>query len=86
MAAIPCNSGTHVKARRFTTNIYGYLIRISAQHVCAFKPVMMAKMVDWLRTNDSEEYALWWEKYWAPAHDPRRGAITLADSSLIVDL
>ncbi len=50
----------------------------------AFKPfMMMAKMVDWLSTNDSEECALWWEKYWTPAHDPSRGAITLADCGYV---
>jgi hypothetical protein len=44
--------------------------------------MMIAKMVDWLRTNNSEECALWWEKYWTPAHDPSREAITLTDCGL----
>ncbi len=87
VAAIPYNSETHVKyfarGKDVYDQYYGYLIRISVQHVPSFKPVMMAKMVNWLRTNDSEECtvecALWWEKYWTPVHDPRRGAITLAD-------
>ena len=89
MAAIPYNSGTHVKyfarpgGKEVYDHYYGYLIRISAQHVPSFKPVIIAKMVDWLRTNDSEECALWWEKYWTPVHDPRRSAITLADCGYV---
>jgi hypothetical protein len=65
VAAIPYNSGTHVKyfagGKEVYDQYYGHLICISAKHVPAFKPVMMAKMLDWLRTNDSEECALWWE-------------------------
>ena len=87
MTAIPFNTGTHVKyfskSNEVYEQYYGYLIRISAQHVPKFKPVMMAKMVEWLRQNDSEECAVWWERYWTPFHDPRRGAYTLADCGYV---
>ena len=53
------------------------------EHVPEFKPVMMTKMVEWLRQNDSEECAVWWERYWTPFHDPRRGAYTLADCGYV---
>ena len=43
----------------------------------------MAKMVEWLRENDSEECAVWWEKFWTPFRDPRRGAYTLADCGYV---
>ena len=61
---------------------YGFLIRISAQHV-EFKPIMMRKMVDWLREHESEECAEWWGKYWTSFRDPRRGAIILADCGYV---
>ena len=62
---------------------YGFLIRISAQHVAEFKPIMMRKMVDWLREHESEECAEWWEKYWTSFREPRRGAIILADCGYV---
>jgi hypothetical protein len=80
--AIPFNTGTHikyfVKGKEVFDEYYCYLIRISAQHVPEYKPIIIAKMVDWLRVNDSEKCALWLEKYWTPVHDHRRGSITLA--------
>ena len=49
IAAIPCDSGTHVKyfakGKKVYDEYYGLLIRISAQHVGAFKVIMMEKMV-----------------------------------------
>ena len=60
-AAIPYNSGTHVKyfatGRAVYDKYYGVLIRISAQHVNAFNLITMDKMIKWLRVNDSEECA-----------------------------
>ena len=55
VTAIPFKAGTHVKYffkdKEIYKQYYGYLIRISAQHVPEFKPVMMTKMVEWLRKN-----------------------------------
>ncbi len=88
--AISYNSGTHLnyfaRGKEVYSQYYGYLIRIPAQHVPAFNPVMMAKMVDWLRTSDSEECALWWEKYWTSVHDPCRLNAEVQLPWLIVDM
>ena len=51
---------------------YGYFIRCSEIFDPRHKSVMHDKMIDWLRTTDSDETADWWKTYWT-------GPWTLAD-------
>jgi hypothetical protein len=76
LSAIPYNEGTHVKyftkGREVYDEYYGYFIRCSDIFDERHKPIMQAKMIDWLRTADSDQTADWWERYWT-------GPWTLAD-------
>ncbi len=53
LAAIPYNSGTHIKyfakGKEVYGGHYGYLIHISAQHVGAFNIIMMENLEKWHR-------------------------------------
>ena len=75
-SAIPHNEGTHVKyftkGREVYEEYYGYFIKCSDIFDILHKPIMHAKMIDWLRTEDSEQTASWWARHWT-------GPWTLAD-------
>ncbi len=68
MSAIPYNKGTldkyFTKGREVYDEYYGYFIRCSAIFDERHKPIMQAKMIDWLRTLDSDQTADWWKRYW----------------------
>ena len=59
LSAIPYNEGTHVKyftkGREVYDEYYGYFIRCSDIFDERHKPIMQAKMIDWLRTADSDQ-------------------------------
>ncbi len=61
LSAIPYNEGTHVKyftkGRDVYEEYYGYFIRCSEIFDPKHKSVMHAKMINWLRTADSDETA-----------------------------
>ncbi len=56
LSAVPYNEGTHVKyfikGRDVYEEYYGNFIRCSEIFDPTHKPVMHAKMIDWLRTTD----------------------------------
>ena len=43
---------------------YGYMIRCSSLWDVRHKPIMWAKMVEFLRKADSDRCAEWWQKNW----------------------
>ncbi len=60
------------KGREVYDEYYGYFIRCSDIFDPRHKPIIHAKMIDWLRATDSDETADWWARYWT-------GPWTLAD-------
>ncbi len=67
LSAIPYNEGTHVKyftkGREVYDEYYGYFIRCSDIFYQRHKPIMHARMIDWLRATDSNQTADWWARY-----------------------
>ena len=67
-AAIPYNTGSHrkyfTKDKEVYDIYYGYMIRCSSLWDIRHKPIMWAKMVEFLRKADSDRCAEWWEKNW----------------------
>jgi hypothetical protein len=76
-AAIPYNTSFHLryftKSREVYEEYYGYMIRCSSIWDTRHKPIMWAKMVDFLRTADSDSTADWLSRFW-------QGPWTLGDT------
>jgi hypothetical protein len=75
-AAIPYNTGTHLKyftkGREVYDEYYPLVLRCSSIWDLRHKPFMWEKVVHFLRTRDSDRCADWWMNYW-------QGPWTLAD-------
>jgi hypothetical protein len=67
-SAIPFNQGSHLKyftkGKAVYDEYYGLLLRCSSIFNVYHKPIMYQKMIEYLRTNDSDRTADWWAKHW----------------------